>query len=439
MKRHLDHGVRVALGSDVGAGTSLSLFSEGHFARSASRSNRMDSRAHGQGPGQRLTQWPYLRMILMTAAGFAGFFVTLASLPAWIVSQGRSTASAGACTTVMLAATVLFQPAVPYLLRKLPTATTVTIGLVALGLPAPLLIWVHSGPSLYGICAVRGAGFAVFTVAGTFMTSEIAPPGKQGEVTGLYGLAAAIPNIIMIPLSILLLHQVGFWPIALIASLPLLGSTLGLGGGRRRDAHATTEREVLAGTRSAIARTMAPASVLCAVTIAGGAIITILPIERATGYVATTGLLLYGIAGALTRWQAGLRADRHGVASLLVLSCLVAVAGIVALAAGLTSGSDPVTLLSCTVVGAAYGAVQCLTLVSAFARTGGHNRATASAVWNAAFDAGTAIGAALIGEVTATSLGLWGGFAVLAALVAATMPAAVASGRPTASTETARR
>ncbi len=32
MKRHLDHGVRVALGSDVGAGTSLSLFSEGHFA-----------------------------------------------------------------------------------------------------------------------------------------------------------------------------------------------------------------------------------------------------------------------------------------------------------------------------------------------------------------------------------------------------------------------
>lgn len=32
MKRHIEHGVRFALGSDVGAGTSFSLFSEGQFA-----------------------------------------------------------------------------------------------------------------------------------------------------------------------------------------------------------------------------------------------------------------------------------------------------------------------------------------------------------------------------------------------------------------------
>jgi guanine deaminase len=32
MKRHVEHGVRFALGSDVGAGTSFSVFSEGHFA-----------------------------------------------------------------------------------------------------------------------------------------------------------------------------------------------------------------------------------------------------------------------------------------------------------------------------------------------------------------------------------------------------------------------
>lgn len=32
MRRHREHGVRFALGTDVGAGTSFSLFSEGHFA-----------------------------------------------------------------------------------------------------------------------------------------------------------------------------------------------------------------------------------------------------------------------------------------------------------------------------------------------------------------------------------------------------------------------
>jgi len=380
-------------------------------------------------------------MMMMAAAGFSGFFVTLASLPAWIVSHGTSPASGGASTTVMLAATVLFQPAVPSVLRKLPTATTVAIGLLALGLPAPFLLWAPSGAPLYGICVIRGVGFAAFTVAGTFMTSEIAPPGRQGEVAGLYGLAAAIPSVIMIPLGVLLLHQVGFWPVALIAALPVLGSVLALGSGWRRPAGPGDERHHAASqdTRSAIVSTLAPAAVLCAITIVGGAIVTILPIERSAGYVATTGLLLYGIAGALARWQAGVRADRHGIGWLLVVACVVAIVGIVTLATGLTTGADSITLLACAAIGAAYGAAQSLTLVSAFARTDGHKRAVASAVWNAAFDAGTAIGATLIGALTATSLGLWGGFAVLATLVAATLPAGVASGKQATVTETVRR
>lgn len=386
-----------------------------------------------EAPSQRelIIQWPCLRMVLMAAAGFTGFFVMLSSLPAWSASHGTSTASAGAATTVMLAATVLFGPLVPSLLRRVPTATTVAIGLIALGLPAPALIWAPTGPPLYGICVIRGVGFAVFTVAGTLMTSEIAPPGRHGQVTGLYGLAAAVPSLIMIPLGVLLLHEVGFWPIALIAALPALGATLALGSGWRRvtgpvvDAQPTARRE----TRSAISRTLAPAAVLCAITIVGGAIVTILPIERPAGSVATVGLLLYGIAGALARWQSGVWVDRVGTIRPLVGTCVVAIVAIVALAAGLTTGADSVTLLSCAAIGAAYGSVQCLTLVSAFARTGEKNRAVASAVWNAAFDAGTATGATLITALTATPLGLSGGFAVLAVLVAATLPAGVASGR----------
>jgi predicted MFS family arabinose efflux permease len=82
------------------------------------------------------------------------------------------------------------------------------------------------------------------------------------------------------------------------------------------------------------------------------------------------------------------------------------------------------------VAGVGYGAAQSLTLVSAFARTGAHARATASAVWNVAFDAGTAVGAVLIGALTATSLGIWGSFAVLAALAVGVVPLAFASARP---------
>ena len=135
------------------------------------------------------------------------------------------------------------------------------------------------------------------------------------------------------------------------------------------------------------------------------------------------------MSGALARWRAGVLVDRHEIVWLLLAACAAEIAGIVALAAGLADEQNLVILLACAAAGAGYGAVQCLTLVAAFARTGPHARTVASAMWNAAFDAGTAIGAILIGALTATSLGLWGAGAVLAALVAATLPAAVTSGR----------
>ena len=373
-------------------------------------------------------QWPCARMMLMTAAGFTGFFVTLPSLPAYLASAGNSTASAGATTTVMLAATVMFQPVVPALLRRLSTPATMAIGLLVLGLPAPLLIWASSGAGLYLICVLRGVGFAVFTVAGAFMASEVAPPGRQGETTGLYGLAAGIPNVIMIPLAVLLLHAFGFWPIAAIAGLPAVGAALALGSGWRRVAPEPTQAVPRGATQRAIARSLLPAVVLYAITVAAGAVVTILPIVRSE-LVATIGLLVFAVAAALARWQAGRLVDRPGRTWLLAGACAIAIAALLALAAGLSGPSDGVVLAACAMLGVGYGSIQCLTLVYSFARTASSERPVASAVWNGAFDAGTATGAVLIGALSATGIGWWGTFAVLAVLVAAVMPAAVSSTR----------
>jgi len=275
---------------------------------------------------------------------------------------------------------------------------------------------------------VRGVGFAVFTVAGAFMASEVAPPGRQGEVAGLYGLAAGIPNVIMIPLSVLLLHAVGFWPIAVIAGLPVVGAALALGGGWRRVAPEPTHAVTTGDTRRAIARSLLPAGVLYALTITSGAVVTILPIVRSE-LVATVGLLVFAVATALARWQAGAQVDRPGRTWLLAGACGVAIAGLFALAAGLSGPSDGVVLAACGLLGMGFGAVQSLTLVYSFARNASSDRPVASAVWNGAFDAGTATGAVLIGVLSATGIGWWGAFAVLAVLVAAAMPAAVSSTR----------
>jgi hypothetical protein len=370
-------------------------------------------------------------MMLMATTGFTGFFVTLSALPAWIASQGSSTASAGATTTVMLGVTVACQPLVPALLRRLPTTAVVALGMVALGAPAPALIWADSGAGLYAICAIRGVGFAIFTIAGTVSTGEIAP-GRHGELAGLYGLAAAIPNVAFVPLSVLLLHDVGFWPVAVLAALPVPGALFAIGAGSRRSGagpHGVGAASPVSGAGAAVRRALAPAAVLCGLTIAGGAVVTILPITR-SGFVATAGLAVFGATAAAARWQAGARVRRHGVGVLLPVACVIAAAGLLALAAGLSGGGAVAVLVGCGVAGVGYGAAQSLTLVAAFARTGPRARATASAVWNVAFDSGTAVGAVLIGALTATSLGVWGAFAVLAALALASVPLALTSGRP---------
>jgi MFS family permease len=374
-----------------------------------------------------ITQWPLQRMMLMATTGFTGFYVMLSALPAWIASRGSSAAAAGAATTVMLATTAVCQPFVPALLRRLSTTAAVAIGMLALGIPAPLLALTGSGVGLYVICAIRGIGFAIFTIAGTLATAEIAPEGRLGEVAGLYGLAAAIPNVGLVPLSVLLLHVVGFWPVAVISAMPVLGAALAIGaGGRRAEDHARPRRT--GDARAAVGRSLAPAAVLCSLTVAGGAVVTILPIER-PGLVATAGLAVFGAVGAGSRWLAGMRVRRHGVAVLLPLACASAAAGLIVIAAALSGSPAAVALAGCALAGAGYGAVQSLTLVAVFDRTDRPARPVASAVWNVAFDSGTAIGAVLIGVLEASSLGIWGAFSVLAALALATIPAGVASGR----------
>ncbi|HEU5267653.1 MAG TPA: MFS transporter [Jatrophihabitans sp.] len=378
-------------------------------------------------PGSTLTR-DHLRMMAMAGAGFAGFAATLSALPAWTAAQGGSATAAGAVTTVMLVATVLAQPLVPAMLRRLPTARAIAIGLLLLGLPSLALLVASTGALLYAVCVVRGVGFAVLTVAGAVYITEVAPPERRGHATGLYGLSAGVPNVVLVPLSVLLVQQVGLWPVVLIAALaPTLGAVVGWTA--PRPANAADQPAAPKGRLGvAIRGAAAPSTVLLAATIAGGALVTIVPIEQPSGYLATVALLAFGAASALCRWVAGGWADRVGIAHPLLGAALVLIAGIFALAAGLAAPSDPGVLAGAVLIGVAFGAVNSLTLVWTFHRVAAADRPVASTVWNASFDAGTAIGAVLIGALVSTSLGMWGAFAVLAGLVVLVLPLRPAKG-----------
>ena len=131
----------------------------------------------------------------------------------------------------------------------------------------------------------------------------------------------------LVPVSVLLLHDVGFWPVAVLAALPVPGALFAIGAGRRPSARGapgdpsarTREARRAPGSAAAAAlrRALAPAAVLCALTIAGGAIVTILPISR-SGFVATAGLAVVrgdGRGGPVAGGRAGASPRRRRAAA----------------------------------------------------------------------------------------------------------------------------
>lgn len=344
------------------------------------------------------------RVVVLSILAFSSFFLTLASLPSWAAAGGASTGTAGLVTTVMLGATVAAQGLVPAAVARYGLGPVLAVGLLALGLPGPFYLLNQDLWWLLVVSVPRGIGFAVVTVLGSTLTARIAPKAQLGEALGLYGLAIAVPNLFAVPGGVALVLQGEFFWVAMLSALPVLALPVVPALARNASAEPAAVDSSAHSSRAALIAVAAPSLTLLAVTLAGGGLVTFLPIERPDGTVAALALLLFGAAGALTRWRVGVLADQMGARILLPLSVLTAVGGLVAVGVALLLGSVVWVVLGATVFGAGYGATQNLTLLVAFART--PLDSVASAVWNICFDAGTALGAFAVGIIAAAGLGL---------------------------------
>ena len=246
----------------------------------------------------------------------------------------------------------------------------------------------------------------------------------------MYGLAIAAPNLLVVPGAVALAQNVAFWPVVVLATCPVLAVPWALALGADHRPRVAQEK---GGSRVAARAAVLPSVVLLTITLAGGGVTTYLPIERPDGYLATLVLLVFAVTAALGRWRVGRVADRAGTGLLLPGTVVLGVVGLAAMAAGLWRREDVLLLAGAAVFGAAYGAVQNLTLVVAFACARGRGTSAVSAVWNAAFDAGTGIGAVVVGALAATGMGVPAALGACAGLIAVCLPlAARASGRPLA-------
>src|SRR5215213_5016750 len=288
-------------------------------------------------------------LIGVTVLGFASFCLTLASLPVYAVTGGASASTAGSVTAVFLAVTVAFQATIPALTARFGIGPVLVTGLLAMGLPSPFYVLDDGLAWISALSAVRGAGFAVLTVLGATLAAQVAPPERRGESVGLYGLAIAIPNLAAVPAGVALVLDGHIGWLSWLAASPVLGVFL-VPLLVRSVAPESGPGPAGAG-RAAVRAALAPSAVLLVVTMAGGGLVTFLPIEGPDGVLATAALLLFGVAAAVTRWRSGTLADRLGTGLLLPVALAVAAAGLVATAVGLDAGAGWV-LVGAAVFGA---------------------------------------------------------------------------------------
>lgn len=369
---------------------------------------------------------------------FTSFSLTLSSLPLYSISIGTAAGAAGLVTTVMLSATVAVQALVPGMVSRFGLIPVLAFGLVMLGAPAPLYLIGHEFWWVLVVSALRGVGFAIVTVLMPLTAGRLVPQGRRGEAIGIYGLAVAIPSLVGVPIAVALTSAGHFGWVAVAAASPLLALPLlpSIGRSIRPHPGAASDRgaTIPANTtpsRATLRAVGAAVFVLFVVTLSGGGFLTFLPVARPSGALAAAALLVFGVTSAVGRWRAGALSDRLGARLLLPLSVLLAATGLGLLAAGLAVDQAALVLVASGILGVGYGSVQNLTLVVAFDRAGPANEATASAAWNACFDAGTAIGALLVGVVAAAGPGLPLTFAGCAVLIALTVPLAIRAAHAT--------
>ncbi|SDM26651.1 MFS transporter [Nonomuraea jiangxiensis] len=347
-----------------------------------------------------------------STAGMLGFYLLFSALPLYAATGGGAGGSgAGAVTGVMMLATVLAEPTVPWLLSRFGYRAVMALGLTLLGLPALLLPLSAELPLVLAVSLLRGAGLGILVVVGTAITAELVPAERRGEGLGLYGVAVGVPSILGLPLGLWASDTLGFTPVLIIAALvPLAGLVATAGLPATRPARAT------GGPGLGLRGLAGPAVLFGTTAVATGVMVTFLPLAGSPG-LASVALLAQSLATPTARWVAGRLGDRHGSARLLVPGLSAAVGGV---ALQVWVGSPVAVVAGMALFGVGFGVLQNATLALMFERGAA---STVSALWNLAYDAGMGVGAMGFGLV----LGLTGypaGFAMVAVLVAVTLPLA---------------
>ena len=371
---------------------------------------------------------PVILLILVSFAALFGFQLLLSVVPLYADEVGGGSSGAGLATAAFMLSTVSTQIQMPRILGRYGYRRALAAGLLFLGVPALFYSYAGTLVAILAVTLVRGVGFGVVTVVFAALIVELAPPGRRGEALGLLGIAITLPTVFCNALGLWLAGRFGFEIVFLLGGFsPLLG--LVMIPGIRLIVTAREDEEGGAGFFAGLGRASLRRIFLlfAATTMAAGVIVTFLPLAvPGSGVFSAAGaLLIVGITSTVSRWWGGRFGDRRDPRLLLAPGLLACALGV----AGLPFGGV-LMLAGAVLFGGGFGLLQNSTLILMMGRVSKSEYGLGSTLWNAAFDAGTGIGAFSFGFVI-SAVGFAWSFSICSALLASALVLVVLDHPPT--------
>jgi len=340
---------------------------------------------------------PMLALSGLMVTSMSSFYLLLSAVPAHAATLGGDLA-AGLSTGALMATTIAGEIAAPRIIARFGRRAALAAALLILAIPcfatfsASLMLVLLS-------CAARGFGLGLLLVAACGLAATLAPPTRRAEAMGLYGVASAIPAILCVPLGSWALAAFGPVTMAVATAAFALVALASLAALPDRAEHGEGAAH---SHRLPALRDMAwPAACLALGAIVIGATITFLPLahhEVGTGTI-MLALLIQGMASAGARAAAGRPIDRHGPQGAMFGGVVLAVSAMLCLA---LPGAAAV-LIGMALGGVAFGILQSASLSQLLDRVPPSQADGASALWNAAYDAGLGVGGLTFGALAAAT------------------------------------
>jgi MFS family permease len=365
-----------------------------------------------------------LRFVSIVASSI-GFYLPLAAVPMYAAASG-SAAAGGLANGALLVATVAGELATPRFVARVGYRWALAIGLTLLGAPALVLLTTSTFGAVFAVNAVRGVGFAITVTAGGALTAQLIPDSRRGEGLALVGLVGGVPSLVALPFGAWAATHWGFGPVFVLTAVAPLLAVVTIPGLPGRPAVAGKHHGVVGSLRRP--ELSRPAVLFATSAAAAGVVVTFLPLALAhhAAWVAPLALLLQPSASTAGRWVAGRLGDRSGQQRLLAPGLALSIGGVVAMA---VTGSDALVLAGAATFGAGFGVLQNATLSLMYTRVPAGGFSAVSAIWNAGYDLGMAVGAAGV-SVLVTTVGYGPAFLVTALVM---VPALWLARRETAS------